>query len=72
MEIPTNIVELEGILLDALLVGDDPMLEMLRKQYATTVVSSREFTGVGFFTNFMVAEAAPRVNPPNFDIRDVF
>lgn len=38
--------------LNKLLEGDDPVLAALRKQANDIVVSSREYTGVGFYTNF--------------------
>ena len=37
-----------------LLAGDGPTLEQLRRQLEVATVSSREHSGVGFFTNFEV------------------
>jgi hypothetical protein len=67
-----NLSELDRRILDALVVGDDPVLAHLRQQCEMLSVTSREFSGVGFFTHFAVDDNAPRVEPPNFDIRDVF
>lgn len=57
--------------MDALLVGDDPVLACLRDQCAVSSVESRDLTEVGFFTYFRVDESAPRVEPVSFEIRDV-
>jgi hypothetical protein len=73
MEVMTNsLIQLEKMLAEALLVGDDPMLEALRAQHAVTTVSKLDFTGVGFFAEYSVAEHIRRVSPPNFYIGGVF
>lgn len=51
--------QLEGIVLNLLLAGDDPSLPVLRRQLSQAEVVEREFTGVGFFTRFQVSPAAP-------------
>jgi hypothetical protein len=58
--------ELEKEIMDLLLHGDHPTLEVLRQQYISARVISREFSGVGFFTNFEVPNTASAVQPPNF------
>jgi hypothetical protein len=58
--------ELERSLMTLLLQGHHPILSILRQQYASAKVESREFSGVGFFTEFVVSETAPLVEPPNF------
>jgi len=63
--------ELEQELMNLLLQGDHPILAILRQQYVTAKVGSREFSGVGFFTNFEVSETAPLVEPPNFEAGNV-
>ena len=63
---------LEDTLIKALLIGDDPILALLRKQYTMSSVKSREFTGAGFYTHFSVDAQAPRVKPLNFVIDDLF
>jgi hypothetical protein len=64
-------LEWELRLVEALLTGQDPMLEALRNQCAVAEVRSRKYTGVGFYTQFTVADTAPRVEPPDFEITDV-
>ncbi len=54
--------------MEALLAGDDPRIVGLRQQYAAATVKGREFSGVGFFTNFQVPSTAPRVSPPDFEL----
>src|SRR5579864_2949402 len=64
---------LEAEVMHMLLAGDHPVLAVLRHQREVVTVRDREFTGVGFFTNFAVPEAAPRV--PDVDrlvIGDVY
>ena len=58
--------QFEKELMDLLLAGDHPVLAVLRQQYAAAKVGRREFTGVGFWSDFEVPESAPLVEPPNF------
>jgi hypothetical protein len=52
--------EFERQVMAALLAGDDPLLEALRRQYAVATVRDREKTATGFVTRFEVpAGAAP-------------
>lgn len=44
--------ELEKSVLDKLLAGDDPALSCLRAQRQQMHVAKREYSGVGFFTEF--------------------
>ena len=60
--------QLENAIMEALLAGDDPRIVGLRQQYAAATVKGREFSGVGFFTNFQVPSTAPRVSPPDFEL----
>lgn len=53
--------DLERQVMDMLLRGDHPILTVLRAQLAVASVSSREFTGVGFFTKFAVPPTIPRL-----------
>src|SRR5260370_257651 len=48
--------ELEQQALAMLLAGDDPVLAILRQQSVIAQVKSREFTGVGFCTNYLVPD----------------
>lgn len=45
---------LESKVLEWLLDGEDPVLEVLREQYGLSKVASREYTGVGFYLYFEV------------------
>ena len=56
---PKGQVELEKIVMEMLLFGDDPILEQLREQYKNTTIESRKFNGVGFFTNYVIDKKIP-------------
>jgi hypothetical protein len=63
--------ELEQTVLQLLLAGDDPILALLRAQLDAATITSREMTGVGFFTNFDIPESVERTSPENFELSDV-
>jgi hypothetical protein len=63
---------LELTVLSLLLAGDDPVLALLRAQSEAATIASREMTGVGFYTNFVVPESVDRTVPQNFVLDDVF
>lgn len=64
--------ELENQALAMLLDGDDPVLAALRLQSPSLERSTRELTGVGFFTRLRLAEnAIPLQGQPSFAIADV-
>ena len=68
----TGLTTLEEQVLEMLLRGQDEVLDVLRQQVKDAQVSSREITGVGFFTNFEVPAEAPRVKArPKFELGDV-
>ena len=68
----TGLTTLEEQVLEMLLRGQDEVLDFLRQQVKDAQVSSREITGVGFFTNFEVPAEAPRVKArPKFELGDV-
>jgi len=67
-----TIEQLEQQLMAALLSGEDARLAALRAQYRSATVGARQFTGVGFFTHFVLPGAVPLVTPLNFEIADVF
>jgi hypothetical protein len=65
--------ELENQVLQMLLLGEEPVLELLRQQAEMGKVSSREMTGVGFFSNYEIPPEAPRIpGLPNLELGDVF
>ncbi len=53
--------DLEQAVLDKLLVGDEPGLACLRAQQERMRVAKREYSGVGFFTEFTHPPDAPRL-----------
>ena len=62
----------EEALLKALLDGELEALRALRAQARSARVVSRELSGAGFFLNFEVPPTERRVEPPNFEITDVY
>ena len=56
-----SIDEFEAQVMSALLAGDDPLLETLRRQYAVATVRGRERTATGFVTRFEVPADAPPI-----------
>jgi hypothetical protein len=57
--------ELEHRVLDMVLRGNHPTLAVLRAQMIVARVLNRQFTGVGFFTDFVVPPTAPRLTAPS-------
>lgn len=68
---PIQINDLEQKLINALLEGDDQLLESLRAQMKQAVPVNRELTGVGFFLDFSVPDSVPPVKPGRIIINDV-
>jgi hypothetical protein len=64
-------IEFEKKVIEMLLEGDHPLLSSLRNQYSNSQIISREFTGVGFFTCFIVKQDFPKVIPLDFTISDL-
>ena len=60
--------ELEKAVMEALLTGSDPRFPVLRIQYGTATVKNRQFSGVGFSTDFEVSSETAKVAPPNFEL----
>ena len=54
--------------MEALLSGSDARFPVLRLQYGTATVKDRQFSGVGFFTDFEVPPGTTKVAPPNFEL----
>jgi hypothetical protein len=71
-EISPKMSEIERKLLDALLEGDDPILDSLRAQLADSKIESRELPGSGFFLNFKIPDSAPKIKPDRIIIGDVY
>ncbi len=64
--------KLENDVMQMFLKGDDPILEILRRQYEQASVKDRSYSGVGFFTDFEVPADIPRVDDkPHFQLTDV-
>jgi hypothetical protein len=57
-----SIEEFEQQVMRALLAGEDPLLETLRKQYAAAVVRDREVNATGFVTRFEIPAGAPLID----------
>ena len=55
------LTELERRVLYLLLAGEDPVLNVLRRQLLQCRATRREMTGVGFFTDLHVPHATPRL-----------
>ena len=54
--------DFERRVMDALLWGNDPLLESLRAQYAAASVRGRELTASGFVTRFEVPPSVPAID----------
>lgn len=63
--------ELERAILSAALAGPGRALAALRGQAEDLVVKEREFTGVGFFTEFTPLPASSRVPVHDFEISGI-
>ncbi len=50
---------LESQVLDLLLAGKDPVLNVLRQQFHSSEVESRKYTGVGYYLKFNVPGNTP-------------
>jgi hypothetical protein len=57
-----TIDEFERAVMQALLAGDDPLLETLRAQYEVATVRDREITPTGFVTRFDVPASAKAID----------
>jgi hypothetical protein len=58
-----EMTDFEKAVLTKLLEGDHPVLKLLRRQLQTCRVSTREFTGAGFYANLIVDKSvADRVD----------
>src|SRR4051812_20594620 len=57
--VSAHLTPLESAVLDKLLECHEELLDAIREQLAHASVSSRKFTGVGFFTHFAIPAEAP-------------
>src|SRR6266404_7198818 len=57
--VSADLTPLESAVLEKLLIKHGEPFHTIRKQLAHASVSSREFTGVGFFTHFTIPSEAP-------------
>ncbi|NIV83991.1 MAG: hypothetical protein GWN36_15125 [Gemmatimonadetes bacterium] len=62
----------EARILDLLLSGDDPVLEILRDQRRTVRVRARDRTEIGCLVSLETEPDAPLTEPPSFALRDVW
>jgi len=60
----SKLTEIESAVLDKLLEGELPALASLRGQLPMLDVTKREFTGVGFFTEFAHPAGVARLHSP--------
>lgn len=66
-----ELTQLEKDILELLLKGDDPTLELLRRQCKNAIIIKRENTGVGFFIDFEIPKDIPRTKKNVFEIGDL-
>jgi hypothetical protein len=62
MDDAKTLTQFECDVLEWLLRGDDPMRKALREQIMAASVSGRQFTGVGFYVDFVVPDDVPRLD----------
>lgn len=62
---------LERRVMDMMLAGDHPVLNLLKRQLGSSHVLERTYTGVGFFTKFYVPPEMPRIKAGRVVIDDV-
>ena len=64
--------KLESEVMLKILAEEPAVAEALAQQYKNSLITSREFTGVGFFTNFEVAnETLALADSPSFELGSV-
>ena len=66
-----GVTKLEAAVIEKLLDGDHPTLNVLREQWKGCRVRSRDHTGVGFYTFFEVGTGTPKVGTAGFELADV-
>ena len=63
---PIELRALVHVLMPQLLDGPEETLKILRTQWELASIVKVEYSGVGFFANFIVPQSAKKVEPPNF------
>ena len=63
---------LERRVMEMLLAGDHPVLNVLKRQLDASSVLKRDYDGVGFFTEFYVPPQLPRIKADRLVIDDVY
>jgi hypothetical protein len=71
MKMPDFLTELETTVLRFLLQSDSEVYRILREQLAGCSLESRERNGYGIYTNFLIADDAPRCAVANFVLGDI-
>jgi len=63
---------IENIIMNKLLAGDDPILDLLRKQYKKSQIYERDYTEIGFFTYFIIPDNIARLHDlKDFELDDI-
>lgn len=65
------LTDLERRVMEMMLAGDHPVLDLLRHQLGASHVLERTYTGVGFFTKFHVPLEVPRIKAARLVLDDV-
>lgn len=67
-----DLTPLERQVMEMLLAGDHPSLEVLQEQFQLADVVKRELTGAGFYLEFTLPQRADRLDAPkSFHLGDV-
>lgn len=67
-----DLATLEAKVMKMLLNDNNPILKILYQQYLASSIQSRELTGVGFFTKFIITDNVQRIhNQPSFAFGDI-
>ena len=67
-----NHEEFEQKVMQMLLAGEGQSLKSLRSQYNQSNIKSRDFTGVGFFTDYSVEDDGLKIGHINTQIGSVY
>jgi hypothetical protein len=71
MKLPEFLTELERKVIEFLLKEDTEENRVLAEQLAGCSLESRDLDGFGFYTNFQIADVAPRCARENFELGDI-